>query len=81
MLVISILIYLAVKDSRATATYVMAILAWVSFFGGLWLIILPAQYGSMVNWFMKLSDGTIRALAGIGVCIGALILIVGIVYY
>jgi hypothetical protein len=81
LLIFSILVFGAVRSSAATAIFVMSIIGGLMFAGGLWLIFLPVQYGNVVKLFMRLPDPVLRVLAGFGVCLGVLILVLGIRYY
>jgi uncharacterized protein YjeT (DUF2065 family) len=81
VLVLSILVFVALDNDLSGARAVMAIIAAVSSFGALLLLVLPAQYAVLVNWFAKLPDSDIRFLACIGVIVGILVVILGFTYY
>ena len=81
LLGVAVLIYLALGGNAAGARVIIAVFGLLCFFGGILLILLPAQYGMMINWFLKFSDGTISALSSIGLAFGILLLILGIFYY
>lgn len=81
LFLVALLIYLALGGSAGEARVIIAVFGLLCFFGGILLILLPAQYGMMINWFLKFSDGTISALSSIGLAFGILLLILGIFYY
>jgi len=81
LLVFSVLLFYAVRAGTAIIVHVMTVVAVVMFLSGLWILFVPAQYGSVVEWFMRFPEPTIQFFAGVGVCIGVLILILGIKYY
>jgi len=81
LLVVALLIYLVLGGNAAGARVIIAVFGLLCFFGGILLILLPAQYGMIINWFLTFSDGTIRALSSIGLAFGILLLILGIFYY
>lgn len=81
LLVFCILLFAALGNDFSGARAVMAILGFIWFFGGLVLMALPAIYAAMVKWFLKLPDAAWRPMAGIGVCVGILIVWLGISYY
>jgi len=81
ILVLALLIFLALGGNTAGLRYVMWILAILFFISGLFLVLLPAQYGALMNWFSKLPDQAVRFLGGIGVLFGIFILILGLAFY
>ena len=81
LLVFSILVFYAVKISTAQLAHIMTAIGVVMFLAGLWILFMPAQFSSIVDWFMQLSNSGIRFFAGIGVCIGVLLVILGVKCY
>jgi uncharacterized protein YjeT (DUF2065 family) len=80
-LIFSILVFFAVKASKATLAPLMSVLGVVLLLAGIWLVLLPAQYSALVNFFMQIPDPILRILGGLGVLIGVLLVILGIKYY
>lgn len=81
VLVLALLIFLALGGNTAGLRYVMWILAILLFIGGLILVLLPTQYGTLMNWFAKLPDQAVRFLGGIGTLFGIFILILGLAFF
>ena len=81
LLVLSLLVYLALGGDLAGARLIMGIFGILFVVGGFALIFLPTRYGALIDWFMKLSDPTMRLLCAIGVVVGALIVLMALVCY
>ena len=80
-LVVSLLIFVALKNDFSGARLVLGIIGIFSLVGGFLLLLFPARYAALVHRFMKLPDSTLRLLSGIGLAMGVLILYLGIARY
>lgn len=81
VLILGVLVFIALGRDWSGARLIIGILGALWLVGGVVLIVLPEKYGSLVDWFMKLPDPTLRILFGFGVVFGALLIILGIAYY
>lgn len=79
--VLGVLIIGSLDWDFSGARAVMVFFGFACFLGGLFLLLLPAQYARIINWFVKLPDALVQFMAGIGVVLGILIVLLGIGYY
>jgi uncharacterized protein YjeT (DUF2065 family) len=81
VLVLTVLIFFALDYDVSGARAVMGIFGVLFFFVSLLLLALPAEYGDLVDIFLKLPDGAMRLLACIGVVVGILVTAMGFAYF